>query len=248
MRLGQRFSSHPATIAAQMLTRSNADMQNAISSRAAMAQANNSGSMHTSDTSIPSSPLQLQNPPDYSLITPTNINTVVSTGTGTGFSSSAATWREQQDQRARHQLVLRAQLESQQERERARQQQIRDSDRDRDSLRGDSKEGARGSDGPPSAGGSSNESKQAPAVLSADAKVTHSSADLKADDKTAVASPQGDGDAGGMCCCCWELPKSVVLLPCRHMCVCEACGLDEAALPKCPMCREPIAQRFKVFT
>ena len=51
-----------------------------------------------------------------------------------------------------------------------------------------------------------------------------------------------------LCCCCWELPKSVVLLPCRHMCVCEACGMDERTLPTCPMCREQILQRIKVFT
>jgi len=242
MRLGQRFSSHPATLAAQMLTSSNAEMQNIISSRAAMAQANNIGG--GADMPIPNRALQLQHPPDYSLITPTNTN-----NGNTGFSSSATTWREQQDQRARHQLALRAQLESQQERERARQQLIRDSDRgDQASLRSESKDSARGSDASSSAGGSGNGSKAAEATGSADAKMTISSVDHKADDKTAATSPKGDGDTGGMCCCCWELPKSVVLLPCRHMCVCEMCGLDEVTLPKCPMCRESIAQRFKVFT
>ena len=241
MRLGQRFSSHPATLAAQMLTSSNAEMQNIISSRAAMAQANNIGG--GADMPIPNRALQLQHPPDYSLITPTNTNSG-----NTGFSSSATTWREQQDQRARHQLALRAQLESQQERERARQQLIRDSDRGQASLRSESKDSAHGSDASSTAGGSGNGSKAAEATGSADAKMTISSVDHKADDKTATTSPKGDGDTGGMCCCCWELPKSVVLLPCRHMCVCEACGLDEATLPKCPMCREPIAQRFKVFT
>jgi len=225
MRLGQRFSAHPASLQAQMLTSSNEDMQaiTSTSTRAAMAFANGGP-----EVPVPSN----SHPPDYSLITPTNV--------ASGFSNSAASWRVQQEQRARHQLALRAQLESQQERERTRQQLVRDSERDEAALRSDSKDGANAGGGTGSGGSK---------LIQSDAKkwTATINTDCKADSKASAMSPKGDGDEG-MCCCCWELPKSVVLLPCRHMCVCEACGLDEATMPKCPMCREPILQRFKVFT
>lgn len=41
--------------------------------------------------------------------------------------------------------------------------------------------------------------------------------------------------------------KSVVLFPCRHMCVCEDCaGHDD--LDTCPLCRRVIVQRVSVFS
>jgi len=224
VRLGRHFSTHPAALQAQMLTSSNEDMQSIVSTstRAAMASANGGADMPISNGVYTS---------DHSRVTPALV--------GSGFSSSAASWREQQEQRARHQLALRAQLESQQERERARQQLVRDSGRY--ALRSESKDAA-------SADGSSGSGSSKPAASDAKTSNNNISTDFKADEKTGATALEGDGDTGGMCCCCWEVPKTVVLLPCRHMCVCESCGLDEATMPKCPMCRQPIAQRFKVFT
>lgn len=57
------------------------------------------------------------------------------------------------------------------------------------------------------------------------------------------------------CCICLETPKCVVFLPCKHLCVCDACGgVDDdkvtysaAKLKCCPICRENIKQRYKVF-
>lgn len=47
-----------------------------------------------------------------------------------------------------------------------------------------------------------------------------------------------------LCVVCMEQEKSVVLLPCKHMCMCKACtqqilarGQDTAM---CPVCRGPI--------
>ena len=49
-----------------------------------------------------------------------------------------------------------------------------------------------------------------------------------------------------LCVVCQERDKSVVLLPCRHLCLCEACsGHDDLA--HCPLCRRPIAHRISVF-
>ena len=51
------------------------------------------------------------------------------------------------------------------------------------------------------------------------------------------------------CCICLTNDKSVLLLPCRHLCVCPDCGLNEnALLDKCPICRSSIEHRFRVFT
>ncbi len=61
----------------------------------------------------------------------------------------------------------------------------------------------------------------------------------------------GGGDGGGrgdakLCVACQDAPKDVVLLPCRHLCLCQACA-SHAALLNCPMCRVPIRQRIPVF-
>lgn len=43
-----------------------------------------------------------------------------------------------------------------------------------------------------------------------------------------------DATSGGECVICLEGALSVVLLPCRHLCVCRVC-LDE--IDRCPICR-----------
>jgi len=49
-----------------------------------------------------------------------------------------------------------------------------------------------------------------------------------------------------VCVICRENSKSVLLLPCRHLCACKSCGhLD--VLTQCPLCREPITERINVF-
>jgi hypothetical protein len=151
--------------------------------------------------------------------TPAPDYSLLSMSANGGFSPSTAHWRDQQEQRQRHQVALRQQLESQQERERNRVLALEE--RQSESKSNSNTEN------------NNIEAKLAPSSPSASTK----------GNTTPV-----DNDAGSMCCCCWELPKSVVLLPCRHMCVCEVCGLDERTMPTCPMCREQVMQRFKVFT
>jgi len=49
------------------------------------------------------------------------------------------------------------------------------------------------------------------------------------------------------CVICKEHTKSVLLMPCRHLCCCTECGhLD--LLIQCPLCREPITERINVFS
>mmetsp|Transcript_23023 Transcript_23023/g.30057 ORF Transcript_23023/g.30057 Transcript_23023/m.30057 type:complete len:573 (-) Transcript_23023:328-2046(-) len=49
-----------------------------------------------------------------------------------------------------------------------------------------------------------------------------------------------------LCCVCLENPKSVVILPCKHLCLCDMCA--SADLESCPMCRILIEDKLSVFT
>jgi len=49
-----------------------------------------------------------------------------------------------------------------------------------------------------------------------------------------------------LCVVCLEEKKTIVYLPCFHMCTCTNCGLKEL-LTKCPICRKPIDCKQKVF-
>jgi hypothetical protein len=50
-----------------------------------------------------------------------------------------------------------------------------------------------------------------------------------------------------LCVICQERDKCVVLLPCRHMCMCEDCSSHQL-LDHCPLCRRPIAHKISVFS
>lgn len=47
------------------------------------------------------------------------------------------------------------------------------------------------------------------------------------------------------CVICQETKKDTVLIPCRHLCVCENCCKD---IELCPLCREPVEKIMTVFT
>ena len=54
---------------------------------------------------------------------------------------------------------------------------------------------------------------------------------------------------GLQCVVCMDAKKSVCLLPCKHMCMCTACTSKiMAASALCPVCREPVADSFEMFT
>lgn len=58
----------------------------------------------------------------------------------------------------------------------------------------------------------------------------------------------GDVDAG-VCCVCRDAPKSVLLLPCKHLCLCATCAVmvDEGCVDRCPVCRETISRHLHVY-
>jgi len=47
-----------------------------------------------------------------------------------------------------------------------------------------------------------------------------------------------------MCVICLTEPKCTLLVPCRHLCVCEGCGKE---INQCPVCRSHIKQRTLVY-
>jgi len=49
-----------------------------------------------------------------------------------------------------------------------------------------------------------------------------------------------------LCVICDDAKKRVLLLPCRHLCLCSACSKLEK-LTDCPMCRAKISDKMEVF-
>ena len=61
------------------------------------------------------------------------------------------------------------------------------------------------------------------------------------------------GSATGMCVVCMEHEKSVVLIPCKHMCMCKGCtdkliAQSERQKAICPLCRDLIMDTMEIFT
>ena len=66
---------------------------------------------------------------------------------------------------------------------------------------------------------------------------------------TTLSTPQ---DSDRMCVVCMEREKSVVLMPCLHLCICQGC-VDQLVAQSgrkkamCPVCRELITDTIKPF-
>jgi hypothetical protein len=65
----------------------------------------------------------------------------------------------------------------------------------------------------------------------------------------AAPAPHPDDAEETMCVVCFDAPKDHLVLPCKHLCVCEACAeqLTKTRTPMCPVCRGPIRETTKVF-
>jgi hypothetical protein len=59
------------------------------------------------------------------------------------------------------------------------------------------------------------------------------------------AAPNPDAEET-LCVVCMDAPKNRVVLPCMHMCVCEACA--QLLRNRCPVCRGPIERIAQLFT
>ena len=58
-----------------------------------------------------------------------------------------------------------------------------------------------------------------------------------------------DSRQNALCCICRESPKTILLLPCKHLCVCEECCFSLMATPrtKCPVCRGGVVDSLRVY-
>ena len=51
-----------------------------------------------------------------------------------------------------------------------------------------------------------------------------------------------------MCVICQEREKTVLLMPCRHLCLCNACGsVENHRIKNCPLCRREIVSKLDVY-
>ena len=51
-----------------------------------------------------------------------------------------------------------------------------------------------------------------------------------------------------LCCICQDHEKCIMMLPCRHLCICERCLEPlRARSHNCPMCRKPVKQMIKAY-
>ena len=51
-----------------------------------------------------------------------------------------------------------------------------------------------------------------------------------------------------LCCICQDEEKCIMMLPCRHLCICERCqALLKNHGNSCPMCRRPVKQMIKAY-
>ena len=77
----------------------------------------------------------------------------------------------------------------------------------------------------------------------------------EAQQQTTLASPstlmqdtanENNGADENLCVICEDGKKQVVLLPCKHMCLCKACA-DLKKIKECPMCRSNVESSMAVF-
>ena len=78
----------------------------------------------------------------------------------------------------------------------------------------------------------------------------------KSSDKTSAGSSNNNNN---LCCICLDAPKSVLVLPCKHFCVCANCvrggtngggggGPAARTLRQCPVCRAAVQDIMHVYS
>ena len=63
----------------------------------------------------------------------------------------------------------------------------------------------------------------------------------------AIHTRMNEEEENRMCVICQEERKSVLLMPCRHLCCCRDCSRREE-LTRCPLCRNHISQKIDVYS
>lgn len=62
------------------------------------------------------------------------------------------------------------------------------------------------------------------------------------------ASGSGKADISNLCVICQDREKTVVLLPCRHLCLCKSCSIHlKTYRTICPLCRRSFREAIQVY-
>jgi hypothetical protein len=51
-------------------------------------------------------------------------------------------------------------------------------------------------------------------------------------------------EESGLCVACWERPRDVLMMPCKHLCLCSVCARRVSA---CPLCRATTKKKIQIF-
>ena len=76
--------------------------------------------------------------------------------------------------------------------------------------------------------------------------MTESTGDTARAAQAPPTSTLDDDDESKLCVICMEGKKDVLVMPCRHLCLCKACS-SNTALTECPICRTAIVSTIAVF-
>lgn len=66
--------------------------------------------------------------------------------------------------------------------------------------------------------------------------------------KSPTSSKKPNSTDDNACVICRDEPRNIVLMPCRHLCLCVECSGSVRTIRTCPLCRIPIKNTLSVFT
>lgn len=70
---------------------------------------------------------------------------------------------------------------------------------------------------------------------------------VNATSQTSILTPTSTTSSNQECAICLVNIRNIIILPCRHMCICEECiGDASARIDKCPICRQPYDSLLKI--
>ena len=63
-----------------------------------------------------------------------------------------------------------------------------------------------------------------------------------------LAASKLSSEENSLCCICRDATKTILLLPCRHLCLCEDCSVSlQQRRGSCPVCRETVRDTLRVY-
>lgn len=72
---------------------------------------------------------------------------------------------------------------------------------------------------------------------------------FEVNEETAGNQSNDPDDKANLCIICYDQPKSIVLMPCRHLCLCRNClNQLKAYRRECPVCRQTYRQTILVYS